>query len=194
MLEDGSPTRASLKAQRNLLFNLEPGDQVLVCSLETLKMSTGELVQLLRKFDQTGVVLRIVTRKAVSTVSFSGRTRSLLALLATNEQLRPGRADSAPRRRPRSKSLNRYQLDYAIELHRHGASLRMIGLLFQTSPSELLKLMNQRGFEARESKPGVESARQPHPKARAATTAASPNRVILPHAPERPRRVRRDPP
>ena len=145
VLEDGPPSRASLRAQWKVLFDLKPGDELLTPSLDTLQMSTGELVLLFRKFDQTGVTLRIVGGEHEANVPFSGRARSLLALLAENEGLRPVRQRPPPRSRPRGKPLSRYQIDYANDLRRHGASLRMIGLLFQISPNELLKLMGPAG-------------------------------------------------
>ena len=141
VLEDGAPTRASLRAQWKVLFDLKPGDELVIPGIDTLQMSTGELVLLFRKFDQTGVSLRIVGGEHAASLSFTGRARPVLALLAANEALRPARQRPAPRSRPRGKPLSRYQIDYANELRRHGASLRMIGLLFQVAPSELLRLL-----------------------------------------------------
>jgi len=57
VIEEAWPTRASIKAQRKLLFDLKAGDELVVPSLHTLQMSTGELVLLFRKFDETGVTL-----------------------------------------------------------------------------------------------------------------------------------------
>ena len=145
VLEDGAPSRASLRAQWKVLFDLKPGDEVVVHGVDTLQMSTGELVLLLRKFDQTGVLLHIVGGERAASLSLSGRARPILALLAANEVLRPARQRPPPRSRPRGKPLSRYQIDYANELRRHGASLRMIGLLFQVAPSELLRLLGPEG-------------------------------------------------
>lgn len=141
VIEEAWPTRASLKALRKLLFDLKSGDELVVPSLHTLQMSTGELVLLFRRFDETGVALRIVGEDSDVVLSFSGRARPLLALLAGNEAVRPDRQRAPGRRRPRNKPLTRYQIDYAIELRRRGASLRTIGQLFQTSPSELQELL-----------------------------------------------------
>jgi hypothetical protein len=143
LLEEGRPTRAALRAQRDLLYSLKYGDELLVCSLNTLQMSTGELVLLFRKFDEAGVVLRVLNVETMSTVEFSGSARRVLALMAANEALRPTRQGPAARSRPTGKPLSRYQIDYAMELKRQGASLRTISLLFQTSPNELQRLMQE---------------------------------------------------
>ncbi|WP_309606641.1 hypothetical protein [Phenylobacterium sp.] len=184
LLEEGPPTRPLLKAQLDLLFSLKRGDELLICSLAILHLTTGQLVRLFRRFDQTGVVLRLVGDK-VLTLTLSGPTRALLALLATNEpspaELRSPRA----RARTKGKPLSLYQLDYARELKRRGASLRMIGLLFQTSPSELQRLMGQAdgpggpasgpaGRRLKALDPDVSVTNQP---------------LLLPTAPERRRRA-----
>lgn len=184
LIEEGPPTRPSLQAQLDLLFSLKRGDELLICSLAILHLTTGQLVRLFRRFDQTGVVLRLVGEK-VSTLSFSGPMRALLALLATNEPSRADRRTPRTRSRPGGKPLSHYQLDYAQELKRRGASLRMIGLLFQTAPSELLRLMAEadgpRG-------PASGSARR-RPKALDAEVALANQPLVLPAAPERRRRA-----
>lgn len=143
LLEEGPPTRAALRAQWELLSNLRPGDELLVCSLDILQMSTGQLVLLLCKFDQTRVGLKIVGAKGVTTLSFSSQVRALLALLAANEAQRPDRRRSPARSLPRGKPLSRYQIDYANELRRNGASLRMIGQLFRISLADLLGQLDE---------------------------------------------------
>lgn len=144
LLDEGAPTRATQKAQHKLLLDLKAGDELLIASLDTLQMSTGELVLLFRHFDQTGVRLRIVGEETETVVSFSGRERPLLALLASNEALRTDRKRAPNRARPHNKPLTRYQIDYANELRRRGASLRTIGLLFQTAPSDLQDLLDEK--------------------------------------------------
>ena len=144
LLEEGPPTRAALRAQWELLSNLKPGDELLVCSLDVLQMSTGQLALLLHKFGQTRVALKIVGDKGgVTTLAVSGQVRPLLALLAANEAQRPDRRRPPARSLPRGKSLSRYQLDYANDLRRRGASLRMIGQLFRTSPADLLGQLDE---------------------------------------------------
>jgi DNA invertase Pin-like site-specific DNA recombinase len=147
IIEETRPSFASLKARRKLLFDLRAGDEVLIPSLDTLQMSTGELVLLFQKFDQNGISLRIVAEEADTVLSFSGDARSLLALLASNDILRPDR--QRPRRRARraNKPMTRYQIDYAIELRRRGASIRAIGRLFQIPPSDLQALLNDKPRE-----------------------------------------------
>ena len=141
VIEDKAPTRASLRAQRKLLLSLKAGDCVLVPSLDTLKMSTGELAEILHAFEQTGISLRIVGREPGLLISPGARAATVLALLAENEKLRPEVRRAVARRRPKIRPLTRYQIDYANDLRRHGASLRMIGLLFQMSPDDLLGLL-----------------------------------------------------
>ncbi|HEX2801862.1 MAG TPA: hypothetical protein VHN73_07345 [Phenylobacterium sp.] len=141
VIEEAWPTRASIKAQRKLLFDLKAGDELVVPSLHTLQMSTGELVLLFRKFEETGVTLRIAGEDSEKVLALSGRARPLLALLAGNEALRPDRQRAPRRSRPRTRPLTRYQIDYAIELRRRGASLRTIGQLFQVAPSDLQDLL-----------------------------------------------------
>ena len=148
LLDEGAPTRAALRAQRTLLFGLKPGDELLVCSVHTLQISTGELVQLLRKFDATGVTLTIVGDDDVFKVTVTAQGRRLLALLAANEEFWPARQQPAQRSRPIGRPLSRYQIDYALNLRKQGASLRTISQLFQTSPGELQRLMSRRGSEA----------------------------------------------
>jgi hypothetical protein len=145
LLEEGPPTRAALRAQWGWLFNLKAGDELLVCSLDTLQMPTGRLVLLFRKFDQTGVVLKIVSDDGVTTLGSSSHMRSLLALLSANEAQRPDPRRAPARRRPFGKPLSRFQVRYANELRRHGASLRMISQLFQISPADLLLSLDKAG-------------------------------------------------
>jgi hypothetical protein len=141
LLEEGRPTRAQIRAQLGLLEALKPGDEFLVCSLDILQLSTGELVTLVSRLDRSDVKLKIVVEGAVTTVTPCERSRTLLGLLAANEALRPGRQRPLPRSRPAGRPLSRYQIGYAIELSRHGVSPRMIGLLFQISPAEVRDLL-----------------------------------------------------
>lgn len=140
-LVEGVSTRGALGAQRGLLRDLKAGDELLVCDLAVLHLSTAELVSILRRFDQSDVTLRIVTDGGIATVDLSADARSLLDLLATNVDTRAERAHPRSRTRPADKPLTRYQIAYARELRRHGASLRRIGLLFQTPPKELARLL-----------------------------------------------------
>jgi DNA invertase Pin-like site-specific DNA recombinase len=137
LLEEGPPTRATLRAQWGLIFNLKAGDELLVCGLDALQMTTGQLVLMLQRFAETGVVLKIVREDGVLSLDASGKVRSLLSLLAANEAQRPEARRPRARSRPKGKPLNRYQIEHARELIKQGASLRTISHLFQTSPAEL---------------------------------------------------------
>lgn len=138
LLDEGPPTRVTLRAQWTLLCNLRAGDELLVCSLDALQMTTGQLVLLFRKFDDNGVTLGIVGDDGVATLAVSSQARSLLALLAMNEAQRPDpRRGVTARHEPVARALSRFQVRYARELRRNGASLRMISQIFQISPADL---------------------------------------------------------
>lgn len=138
LLEEGPPTRVALRAQSGLFSNLKAGDELLVCGLDVLQMSTGQLVLLFRQFDEAGVVLKIVGEGGgVIAPGSSRQARTLLALLAANEVQRPDPQRASARNRPGAKLLNRFQLKHANALRRSGASLRMISRLFEISPADL---------------------------------------------------------
>lgn len=144
LIEEARTTRALIEAQRTLLFDLKAGDELVISSLQTLHMTTGELVLLFRKFDDTGVTVRLVGDTPAPAIRFSGRARPLLALLADHEAMRQDRQRARGRIRSPNRPLTRYQIDYAIELRRRGASLRIIGQLFQTAPTDLQDLLGER--------------------------------------------------
>lgn len=143
LLEQGRPTRAALRAQRNLLYSLKYGDELLLCSLNTLQMSTGDVALLFRRFGQAGVTLRILDADTFAPIELAGSARKVLSLLAANEQLWPTRQRPWSSGRPKAKALSRYQIDYALGLKKQGVSLRTISQLFQIAPSELGLLMSE---------------------------------------------------
>ena len=79
LLEQGRPTRAALRAQRNLLYSLKYGDELLLCSLNTLQMSTGDVALLFRRFGQEGVTLRILDADAFAPIELAGSARKILS-------------------------------------------------------------------------------------------------------------------
>ena len=140
LLEEETPTRASQQALRHLLMGLKSGDVALVCSLETLQMPSGAIIVLLQRFFSAGIKLLLVDATGSEDITASPTPR-LLELLARNEQRWPTRV-SISERGQRTRTLSSYQLRYARELRRRGESLRAIGLLFQTSPNDLLSMMD----------------------------------------------------
>lgn len=140
-LEEAYPTPASQKILFHVLWALRRGDEVLVHGLEAFEMTTGELARLLRRFFESGIVLRIVGGSRIESLSPEGPMPRALALLADHEARRPGQ--SAARRRPRATdgSLTQHQLRFARDMHRRGHSMRAIGLLFRLSPNEVARLL-----------------------------------------------------
>lgn len=141
VLQESSPTPESQRRLARLLFGLKTGDEVLVHSLDVFQRSTGELAQLIRNFLEVGVSLRIVgERSEPDALKPSENVLKVLSLLAEHESRRPSRLPAGAGSRFNSGSrnaLSKYQTDYARKLHREGASLRAIGLLFQVSPDEV---------------------------------------------------------
>ena len=141
LLEEQHLTRAALRAQRAMLGGLKAGDTLLVCSLSALQLSTGDLVLLFRQYDQGRVAVNLVSEDGVTPVQLGGQVRSLIGMLADNEAFWPTRQRAPQRSRPRGKPLSRFQIDYATDLLRRGASLRTVSQLFQLPPNELLRLI-----------------------------------------------------
>lgn len=140
ILQEGHPTPEAQRRLARLLFGLKPGDEVLVHALDVFQRSTGELAQLIRNFLEVGVTLRIVGDNAEpEALKPSENVLKVLSLLAEHESRRPTRAaGTTSRLNSGSRNpLSKYQIDYARKLHREGASLRSIGLLFQVSPNEI---------------------------------------------------------
>lgn len=140
ILQEGHPTPEAQRRLARLLFGLKPGDEVLVHSLDVFQRTTGELAQLIRNFLEVGVTLQIVGETSDGEVlKPSENVLKVLSLLADHEVRRPSRAPAggSSLKSGSRNPLSKYQLDYARKLHREGASLRSIGLLFQVSPSEI---------------------------------------------------------
>lgn len=141
ILQEGQPTAEAQRRLARLLFGLKPGDEVLVHCLDVFQRSTGELAQLIRNFLEVGVTLRIVgDNSEPEALKPAESVLRVLSLLAEHESRRPTRSPAGASSRLNSGSrnpLSKYQIDYARKLHREGASLRSIGLLFQVSPNEI---------------------------------------------------------
>ncbi len=140
-MQEAAPTPDAQRRLARLFLGMRPGDEVLVESLDCFQRTTGELAQLIRTFLELGVALRIIGGgEEPETLPPADNVRRVLGLLADHESRRPTR--SAPGGVSRAnagsrKPLSKYQVEYARKLHREGASLRSISLLFQVSPNEV---------------------------------------------------------
>ncbi len=118
------------------LQRLQRGDEVVLWGLDVLRLTTAELVTLLLRFFQSGVVVRLTQGATTETLDPADGLRAL-SLLAQHEARRPSRAPAARRTRRSGRPLSPYQIKYAHQMLRSGASRRAVGLLFQLSPDEL---------------------------------------------------------
>lgn len=141
ILEANSPFLPDHKRLLRVLHGLRRGDEVIVHSLESLDVTTGELARLLRRFFEVGVTLKIVGGSQHETLAPDGPIPRALALLADHESRRPVQKEA--RRSPRTADapLTRHQLKFAQDMHRRGHSMRAIGLLFRLPPNAVAKLL-----------------------------------------------------
>jgi DNA invertase Pin-like site-specific DNA recombinase len=141
ILEEGPATPESQRRLGRLLLGLRVGDEVLVQCLDVFQRTTGELAQLIQTFLELGVSLRIVSAPyQIQAVPSADNVRRVMALLAEHEARRPSRSPpgfASSRNAGSRRPLSTYQVEYARKLHREGASLRSISLLFQVSPNEV---------------------------------------------------------
>lgn len=141
ILQEGQPTPEAQRRLARLLYGMKAGDEVVVHALDVFQRSTGELAQLIRNFLEVGVTLRILGESSEpDALKPSENVLRVLSLLAEHESRRPTRTPPGAASRMNAGSrnpLSKYQVDYARKLHREGASLRAIGLLFQVSPNEI---------------------------------------------------------
>jgi hypothetical protein len=131
---------ATRKGQEWLLAHLQrlkAGDEILIWSLGVLLLSTGELVLLLQSLFERGVVVRVAESGRLETLNPPDDAPGILSLLAEHEGRRPSRGSPVRRVRQRRRPLTPYQVKYARQLLRRGASRRSVGLLFQMAPEEL---------------------------------------------------------
>ncbi|MCR5881086.1 recombinase family protein [Phenylobacterium sp. J367] len=147
ILEEGPPTPEAQRRLTRLLSGLKVGDEVMVHSLDAFQRTTGEIAQLIRTFLELGVTLRIVSEPHdIEALPPAENVRKVLVLLADHEARRPSRmpAGSASSRNAGSrKALSKYQVEYARKLHKEGASLRTLSLLFQVSPNEVWEAIGE---------------------------------------------------
>jgi DNA invertase Pin-like site-specific DNA recombinase len=141
IVQEAVPTPNAQRRLARLFAGMKSGDEVLVDSLDCFQRTTGELAQLIRTFLELGVTLRIVAGDdEPETLPPADNVRRVLGLLADHESRRPTRIPPGAASRANAgsrKPLSKYQVEYARKLHREGASLRSISLLFQVSPNEV---------------------------------------------------------
>ena len=140
-LEEGAVTREGQRTLVRHLQQLSAGDELVVWSLDVLQLSTAELLPILTRFLEVGVTLRVTRGATVETIHPMTGAARVLALLAEHEGRRPSPAPPSRRPRPSGRKLSPYQLKYARQMLRRGASLRAVGLLFQLAPEELSDIL-----------------------------------------------------
>jgi DNA invertase Pin-like site-specific DNA recombinase len=145
--QEAAPTPDAQRRIARLLGGLKVGDAVLAYSLDAFQRTTGELAQLIRTLLELGVTLHILGEdQVVDALPPAPPVHRLLTLLADHEMRRPSRpppGSSSSRNAGSRKPLSKFQIEYARKLHREGASLRMISLLFQVSPNEVWQVLGE---------------------------------------------------
>lgn len=127
-----------------LLLRLRSGDEVLVYSLAAFQRSAGEVAQLVRHLIRTGVVFRLAEEnEKFVPIAKTKAARRIVELLAAHEDQRRGRPNAQNVRGGSRNPLSRFQIDYARKLHKQGAPLRTIGLIFQLPPDEIWELISE---------------------------------------------------
>jgi len=144
--ERGAAQEAALRIDR-LLGGLKDGDELVVQSLVVFLKTTGEVAQTVRALLSQGARITVAASETeITTIEPAPAVIAALDMLADHESRRP--SPRAVRSRGRigggsRNPLSPYQVDYARRLHGEGASLRAIGLLFQLSPEDVLRLIGR---------------------------------------------------
>jgi len=156
ILEERLPTASSQRNLFHLLRDLKAGDEVLVHGLASFEASTGELARLMRHFFEAGVTLRLTGGSRIETLGPEGPIPRALVMLADHEASRPAREPVRRRSRVKDTPLTQHQLRFARDMHRHGHSMRSIGLLFQLAPNEIAELIRGKaGSVPHEAEPEI---------------------------------------
>jgi len=157
VLEERLSTSSSQSILFQLLYGLKLGDEVLVHDLSSFEANTGELARLLRHFFEAGVTLRLTGGSRVESLAPDGSIPRALVMLADHETRRPSHEPARRKARVKDTPLTQHQLRFARDMHRHGHSMRSIGLLFQLAPSEIAELIRGKADPApHEAEPEVE--------------------------------------
>lgn len=131
------------------LGNLDAGDVVCIVSLDVFDRTLEELTKLLRNLAELSVGLCIASRNdADLLIAPTAEVVNLLQLLSTCES-RARTAGQAGQLawygRPflPADEFTAHQREHALKLYAEGLSLRAIGLIFRTSPGEVLKVVSE---------------------------------------------------
>ncbi|MCF8504932.1 MAG: hypothetical protein K9G59_08455 [Caulobacter sp.] len=135
------------KRLEKMLSTLPKGPTVCLVSLDVFGKALPDLVRLLRDLGELSISVAIITRKDGETLlrPHEETVELLRRLSAYNgrSQPQPGDGPQWYGRTSRAASeFNRHQVLHAKKLYGEGMSLRAIGLIFQTSPEEVWKVVS----------------------------------------------------
>ncbi|HYG27159.1 MAG TPA: hypothetical protein VD906_09645 [Caulobacteraceae bacterium] len=137
--------------------NLTADDVVCVVSLKVFGRAGRGLAQLLLSLAEASVGLSFISLNGEETlVPTTAECAALLAQLF--EALPPDADQSAPptwygRAFTPAADFTEHQRDHVLKLYEDGASLRVIGLIFKTSPNEVMKVVTEARRMARLRRP-----------------------------------------
>lgn len=138
---------AGEKRLERSLAALPKGTTLCVVSLDVFGKSLPDLVRLLRDLGELSISIAIVSVKEGETLLRPRKdVVQLLQRLSAYNGRAPGPATDGPQWYGRSfrtaGQFNRHQVLHARKLYGEGMSLRAIGLIFQTSPEEVWKVVS----------------------------------------------------
>lgn len=146
VVEVGSGAGSGKRLEK-FLSALPKGTTVCLVSLDVFGKALPDLIRLLRDLGELSISTAIITRKDGETLIRPHReaVELLRHLSAYNgrTQPQPGEGPQWYGRTSRTASeFNRHQVMHAKKLYGEGMSLRAIGLIFQTSPEEVWKVVS----------------------------------------------------
>ena len=138
---------AGEKRLEKSLAALPKGTTICVASLDVFGKSLPDMVRLLRDLGELSITIAIVSAKDGETLLQPRKevVQLLRHLSAYNGRV-PGPSADGPHWYGRAfrtaAQFNRHQILHARKLYGEGMSLRAIGLIFQTSPEEVWKVVS----------------------------------------------------
>lgn len=135
------------KRLEKFLSALPKGTTVCLVSLDVFGKALPDLIRLLRDLGELSISTAIITRKDGETLIRPDREAvELLRHLSAYNGRTPPQTSDGPQWYGRTSrtaaGFNRHQVMHAKKLYREGMSLRAIGLIFQTSPEEVWKVVS----------------------------------------------------